>query len=169
MLKPITCKYCGREIKPPTPIIGEPDMLRQLKTVQKMARHIASRSMEEQQAVSGARARREPDPPAPHAIAAMQINMAVQGITNYAIAGHFELSEELQASHELGRHSIHEATRAVRMTDEDLEARIEAEGIVRHTIWNYLRDLRDEYESLGIHAPAPLAPTSAPKPELVKP
>lgn len=53
---------------------------------------------------------------------------------------------------ELARARLHAATRKVRMTDEDLHEMVTAEGMVHMTIFNYLQDLRDRYEEIGMYA-----------------
>jgi hypothetical protein len=57
------------------------------------------------------------------------------------------LSEDLRAR-------VHAATGKVRMTDRDLKELVNAEGLVRMTIFAYLQDLRDRYEEIGPYAPA---------------
>lgn len=163
-LKPITCKHCQKIISPSPYIFGEPENVRMMKTVQKMAKHLQSRK-EQEEANSIANANGKPFKAGPHHAAVVALEMTVAGIANYQISTNFELSEDLEAARELGRHSIHEASRAVRMADEDLEYIAEAnglEGMTRSIVLNYLRDLRDCYEGLGKYAPTQPAPEPAP-------
>ena len=163
-LKQITCKHCGKVINPPTILIGESEAVRQGKTVQKMAKHIQSRADEEMQQ-SIASANGKPFKAGPHHAAVIQLQMTIQGISEYAIARNFNLSEDLEKAVELGRHSIHEYSRSVRMTDEDLDAYLENRDFqyimdgnagLAPDVPKILRDLRDHYEGLGKYAPVVL-------------
>ena len=121
-----------------------------------MAQHIAEKSQEEQRA-----AKRHPKSgvkPGPHQLAEFMLSATVAGVANYQIAQSFNLSEDLEAAVEIGRHSIHEASRKVRMTDEDihaiLSAQCDADRAGHHVPWEIiLKDIRDRYEGLGQYAP----------------
>ena len=168
-LHPITCKYCSKTISPALPHIGESPQQNMARTVQLMAQHIADQSQEEQRT-----AKRHPKAgvkPSPHQLAEFLLSATVAGVANYQIAQSFNLSEDLEAEVEIGRHSIHEASRKVRMTDEDLEALvIEFTGPkydeTRELARTFLYDLRDRYEGLGKYAPP--QPTPAPAAEPAK-
>lgn len=174
-LRPITCKYCSKTISPALPHIGESPQQNMARTVQLMAQHIAEESQEEQRT-----AKRHPKAgvkPGPHQVAEFLLSATVAGVANYQIAQSFNLSEDLEAAVEIGRHSIHEASRKVRMTDEDVESILprwldgelkpipKYDGITQ-VARELARDLRDRYEGLGKYAPA--QPTPAPAAEPVK-
>jgi hypothetical protein len=135
------------------------------KTVQKMAKHLQTRKLEEE-ANAIASANGKPFKAGPHHAAVIAIEMTVAGIANYQISTNFELSEDLEAARELGRHSIHEASRAVRMTDKELEQMTTDLWCgmcgTRDSTKAALRDLCDRYEGLGKYAPAQPATDPAP-------
>jgi hypothetical protein len=74
------------------------------------------------------------------------------------------LTEELEAARELGRHSIHAATRKVRMADDDLCEFSKPFGDNFDDTWlDMLKDLRDRYEERGKYAPPAPEPENRPE------
>ena len=170
MTELIKCKHCGKIISPEPVIIGEPENVRQGKTIARMARHIQARAQKEQQEnEAAARAAGEQQYKAgPHQTALVTLDVAARGFGEFALAQHFELSGDLETAVDRGRRSIHEATRSVRFTDQDLD-RLSNEMCPRGRsaeIEAALRDLRDRYEGLGKYAPA--QPAAAPEEQEVK-
>jgi hypothetical protein len=159
-MKLLKCKLCQAIIPEPPIIIGEPPSVRQAKTIQSMMQHLNELGTKEMQ---NQLLRRKP-----HAQAMSFVIANSTTISNYLMAASFDLPEELEATREMGRHSIHEATRKVRMTDCDL-LQIEDEIISeleepgdpanRIAVHNAIANLRDRYEEIGQYAPAaPAAP-----------
>jgi hypothetical protein len=185
MMSAIICKLCSQRIKTPTSamVVGLSQQERLHLIATALGSHLQTAGAHEQQAAAGLplygpTTNSKPNPatnskpnPAAAPLPPMLHQQAVGSciLHGAAVQGYFTLqcfvlTPELEAIQEQNRHIIHEWSRKVRFTDEELKARIEADGIVGHTIWNYLRDLRDEYEGLGIHAPK--APTSTAGPVL---
>ena len=175
-LRPITCKYCSEVIKEPTRIVGESIADHHKRMAVILAQHLHKVGQKEARE-SVAKANGKPFRPQPHHAAIELLRISAEGITEYLVATHFNLSEDLEVAVEIGRHSIHEASRKVRMTDEDVESILprwldgelkpipKYDGITQ-VARELARDLRDRYEGLGKYAPA--QPTPAPGPEPVK-
>lgn len=156
----LKCKICGKEIAPPEILIGETPDARDGRTINKLLTHLQKRAEMESKSPTGG--------PHHHAIAtAARACMHISGNLNGAIlTGNFELPEDLEAQRQSLLRQVHEMTRTVRMSDDDLRAMLAAytNGSDRYpTSLAFIQDLRDRYEGLGKYAP--VVPV---QPEVVK-
>lgn len=155
----LKCKICSKEIEPPAVLIGESSEFRDKRIIVRLLTHLQKRA-EFERAGGG-----------PHldaiqraAATCMHISSNLNGAL---LTGNFELPAELEKQRLDLLRQVHEMTRQVRMSDEDLKKCIEDR--VKYgeiTEWIMLKHLRDRYESLGQYAPAQPAPAA--KPEEVK-
>ena len=156
ILSLMKCKICGKTISPPDQalIIGESAPVRNQRILQSLFSHVQSKMQEEQNR-----------PEQPHTAALIHATVAGENLKGAMLIGNFEIGAEQEAERQGVLRRVHEITRTVRLTDQEIDSMIEADGLTRFTIRNYLLDLRDYYEGLGIHAPKP--PASTPQPEPV--
>jgi hypothetical protein len=152
------CKICRKEIDPPEVLIGERPEDRDKRIISRLLRHLQKRA-EIEKAGGG-----------PHLEAiqhAAATCMHISGNLNGALlTGNFELPAELEKQRLELLRQVHEMTRQVRLSDEDLKALYNAycNGAVRYpTSLSLLKDIRDRYESLGLYAPAQPAPAAQPE------
>ena len=152
----LKCKICRKEIEPPPLVIGESSEDRDKRIIARILQHLSKRA-EMEKAGGG-----------PHleaiqkaAATCMHIGSNLNGAL---LTGNFELPEELEQQRLSLLRQVHEMTRQVRMSDEKLEKEFRR-ATFRHGTgplfgmhWEFIRDLRDRYESLGKYAPAQPAP-----------
>ena len=156
---PMKCRLCGKIISPPDEarIIGQPETVQNQKIIARLMAHIGKHAQEEQR--SGG----------PHAQALIEATLASQNLHASLIIGCFQINPEMEADRQRVFARIHELTRTVRITDEDLKTIAQENGFVlnfdhwaeNENLLDMLRDLRDRYESLGKYAPAQPEPIEA--------
>ena len=156
ILSLMKCKICSKIISPPDQalIIGEPPEVRNQRILQSLFSHIQEKTQEEQGR-----------PDQPHAAALVAAITVGENLKGALLFGNFEIGAEQEAERQDVLRRVHEITRTVRMSDQDLmEEHQEPAG---GWVLEKLRDLRDRYEGLGKYAPA--QPAAAPQPETMKP
>ena len=173
MIALMKCKLCGKIIEPPQLLIGEPEGKRKQRTVRKLMKHMEERVETEAKSGRGG----------PHLEAtqkaAMRCNLIAANLNGVFLTEHFEMPEDLQTDRQALLRDVHEMTRQVRLTDEDLHREnsrfwfrtsSSVEPITPTDILKVLFDLRDRYESLGKYAPAaPNVPAAiSPEPQEMK-
>ena len=149
------CKLCGKIISPPdeTPLIGEPPQVRNQKIIARLMKHMQSRVEAEAKIGSG-----------PHLQAMAESSVASQNFSGALLIGHFEISPDMEQDRQYVLFRVHEMTRKVRMTNEELMATVRctcpgectglhvADGVEERAL-RMMMDLRDRYEGLGKYAP----------------
>ena len=161
-LIPMKCKLCGKIIEPPEILIGEPEGKRKQRTVRKLMKHMEERVETEAKSGRGG----------PHLEAtqkaAMRCNLIAANLNGVFLTEHFEMPEDLQSDRQALLRDVHEMTRQVRVSDEELMRMLDGCTVTIGTGFStpsmhaedVLKDLRDRYESLGKYAPAaPNAPS----------
>lgn len=163
---PMKCKICGKIISSPDEalIIGQPPQVRNQHIIKRLMNHMNARAEEEARKIG----------PKPHAQGIMEALMIAQNFNGALVLGNFELPPDTETERLEVISRVHEMTRQVRMSDEDLDAAWDRETEYMHDRVGsvaidaakiFFRDLRDRYESLGKYAPAQPAPAA---PEEVK-
>lgn len=153
---PLKCKLCNRTISPPTRIIGQSEAEYRGSLTAKLMGHVAGHAKEEGKTGG------------PHAQGNAEAAIRAQNLYAALLMGCFEITPEMEQDRSRVFAMIHQLTRTVKVTDEELQSIARAEisqiedpdgfsdGMV-----NVLQDLRDRYEGLGKYAPKP-AETNAP-------
>ena len=143
ILSLMKCKICSKIISPPDQalIIGESAPARNQRILQSLFSHIQTKAQEEQN-----------QPAQPHIMALIAAMTAGENLKGALLIGNFEISPEQEAERQDVLRRVHEITRTVRTTDEDLEKILYAHP--NGFAMNALKDLRDRYEGLGKYAPA---------------
>lgn len=161
---PMKCRLCGKIIPLPVEIIGETPQQRQMRMVGALMAHI-TRAIDEEQKTKLSRRHTEAAK-----LASTQATTIAANMNGALIVQNFDIPEELEAARRDLLRDVHEMTRQVRMTDQelaDLYERYKNGTDKWPTSLDFLKDLRDRYESLGKYAPA--KPANAPEsPVLVK-
>ena len=157
----LKCKICGKEIEPPPLVIGEYSSEdRDKRVIARVLQHLSKRA-EMEKAGGG-----------PHleaiqkaAATCMHISSNLNGAL---LTGNFELPEDLEQQRLSLLRQVHEMTRQVRMSNQELIEQCDhiqdCAGAAERAL-RIMLDLRDRYESLGRYAPAQPAPAA---PEEVK-
>lgn len=159
LILPIKCKHCGKTISPPdaAKIIGESPQVQNQRIIGKLMGHLQGKAEDEGKGIIGG----------PHAQALIEATLVAQNLHMALVLGGFELSAEMEADRQQVLKRVHEITRTVKMTDNELELlaasafdhpdALDDEGTILNHAENALRDLRDRYEGLGKYAPKPPA------------
>ena len=156
ILSLMKCKICGKIISPPDQalIIGESAQVRNQKILQSLFAHIQGEMQKEQT-----------HPAKPHTAALVAAMTAGENLKGAMLIGNFEIGAEQEAERQDVLRRVHEITRTVRITDQEILDMLPT--VYQKSTIQILCDLRDRYEGLGKYAPAQPAP--APQPETVKP
>ena len=156
ILSLMKCKICSKIISPPDQalIIGEPPEVRNQRILQSLFSHIQEKTQEEQGR-----------PDQPHAAALVAAITVGENLKGALLFGNFEIGAEQEAERQDVLRRVHEITRTVRITDQEILDMLPT--VYQKSTIQILCDLRDRYEGLGKYAPAQPAP--APQPETVKP
>ena len=172
------CKLCGKKLKTPDQamVIGIHPQQKVQIIMAALGQHLQEEANHEAQAYQ----RQTNGKPSPAQVLPKMLHtQAVQSciVHGGAVQGYFTLQcfvldSELEAIQEQNRRVIHEWSRSVRITDEELKELVESDvaeidGLRNTPALSYLKDLRDRYEGLGKYAPQ--APVQQPGPQLIKP
>lgn len=104
-------------------------------------------------------------PHQPHKQALMDATVAGENLKGAMLIGKFEISPDMEAERQGVLARVHEITRTVRTTDQDILDKVFSMGLRSADCpeFRILADLRDRYEGLGKYAPLPVV-TPAAKP-----
>ncbi len=168
ILGALHCKLCSKEIDPPEILLNESPEDRDKRIIARLLKHLQKRAEME----------RERGGPHLQAIQhAAQTCMHISANLNGALlTGNFELPEDLEIQRQSLLKQVHEMTRTVRVSDDELDSLLttliteDEPEFGRSELWEPMsalfRDFRDRYESLGKYAPQPANAPAAP--QLVK-
>ncbi len=147
ILSLMKCKICGKVISPPDQalIIGESAPARNQRILQALFSHIQGQMETERN-----------QPAQPHTAALIGATVAGENLKGAMLVGCFEVSPDMEMERQDVLRRVHEITRTVRMSDEDLMeyAPRGYHGLVEIRWIDALKDLRDRYEGLGKYAPS---------------
>jgi hypothetical protein len=160
ILSLMKCRICGKTISPPdqTLIIGESAPARNQRILQSLFSHIQGKMQSEQNQADQ-----------PHTAALIAAMTAGENLKGALLIGNFEISPEQEAERQDVLRRVHEITRTVRVSDEELQQAFRratmsiGTGPLYGSHWEFCKDLRDRYEGLGKYAPK-----AATQPEPVK-
>lgn len=150
---PMKCKICGKIISPPDEalIIGESPQVRNQKILGKLYSHVQGKMQEEQK-----------QPIQPHTQILIQATVVGENLKGALLIGNFEISPDMEAERRGVLARVHEITRTVRITDQEILQTIhkldeewsDGRSITapNQILVDLLRDLRDRYEGLGKYA-----------------